>query len=95
MAAGKKKAQKDRSAGLPNEPGTSPTTENVLNPARFPLESREPKPEEIGIACHRCGCNYLRVIYTRHRRDRRIIRMRQCNHCATRIMTVERRQGDR
>ncbi len=93
MAKGSGKKTRKRVAG--DAPREAMPEDNVLNPARFPLESREPQPEEIGIPCFRCGCNYMRVVYTRHRRDRRIVRMRQCNHCGTRVMTVERRQGER
>lgn len=48
----------------------------------------EPKAEPIGIVCPRCGCAWLRAIYTR-RHKRFMIRGRECNHCGRRIRTKE------
>lgn len=48
---------------------------------------------QLGIACPRCGCRDLRVIYTRHQRGGRIRRRRECRHCGRRITTDEKPLG--
>lgn len=48
---------------------------------------------QSGIACPRCGCRDLRVIYTRHQRGGRIRRRRECRHCGRRITTDEKPLG--
>lgn len=45
---------------------------------------------ERGIACRRCGCRDLRVVYTRPQRDGSILRLRRCRHCGNRFPTFER-----
>lgn len=50
-----------------------------------------------GIACPRCGCRHLLVVYTRHRTVGRrglTIRCRECRHCGRRIITHERPIGE-
>jgi len=42
-----------------------------------------------GIACRRCGCRDLRVLYTR-RQGERIMRRRACRHCGERTTTYEK-----
>lgn len=42
-----------------------------------------------GLACPKCGCRHLPVVYTRPR-DNGILRARQCRHCGKRIITRER-----
>lgn len=55
-----------------------------------------PPPEDdgsnghIGLLCHRCGCRHFRVIYTRRRPSGDILRRRECRHCGTRIVTIEK-----
>jgi hypothetical protein len=44
----------------------------------------------MGLICHRCGCRHFYVVYTRKRPDGRILRRRECRHCGTRIMTIEK-----
>lgn len=45
-------------------------------------------PPGGGIRCPSCGCQDLRVIYTRHRRGR-IVRRRECRYCGRRLLTYE------
>lgn len=42
----------------------------------------------VGVACPRCGCQDLRVSYTRHMPGR-VIRARVCRHCGRRVVTHE------
>ena len=42
-----------------------------------------------GLACPKCGCRHLIVVYTRERLGC-ILRMRECRHCGRRIPTRER-----
>jgi transcriptional regulator NrdR family protein len=49
------------------------------------------KPEEQrGLVCPKCGCRHFRVIYTRSAWGGRIVRRRECRHCAKRMTTYER-----
>lgn len=41
-----------------------------------------------GLACPRCGCRHLPVVYTRPR-ENSILRCRECRHCGKRITTRE------
>ena len=52
-----------------------------------------PPPPLQGIACRRCGCRDLRVVYTRRRRTG-ILRRRQCRWCGHRVVTYEREAGE-
>lgn len=42
-----------------------------------------------GLACPRCGCGHLFVVYTRGKPGH-ILRVRQCRHCGRRMVTRER-----
>ena len=42
-----------------------------------------------GLVCPRCDCERLPVYYTR-KRSGRIMRVRICDHCGTRLTTYER-----
>jgi transcriptional regulator NrdR family protein len=45
--------------------------------------------DKHGLACSRCGCRDLRVVYTRPRATG-VIRRRECRHCGHRMTTWER-----
>lgn len=44
---------------------------------------------QTGLACPRCACRHMRVVYTRPRASQ-IIRVRECRHCGKRVLTRER-----
>jgi len=43
----------------------------------------------VGLVCRGCGCQRLRVVYTRHRFGY-TFRMRECEHCGKRLQTKEK-----
>jgi hypothetical protein len=53
-----------------------------------PADSRKKEPP-VGLACSKCGCQHLLVVYTRPR-EGCILRVRSCRHCGRRIVTRER-----
>ena len=55
---------------------------------RSRMDVQERKRDRRGLACPRCNCRHLPVLYTRQR-VRRIVRVRQCRHCGRRIITYE------
>jgi transcriptional regulator NrdR family protein len=46
------------------------------------------KSEATGIECPRCGCGHLEQVWTR-RRNKMIVRRRDCRNCGKNIMTYE------
>lgn len=48
-----------------------------------------PKDPAKGLACPRCGCRHLPVVYTRPKPGH-ILRVRECRHCGKRMSTRER-----
>jgi transcriptional regulator NrdR family protein len=55
-------------------------------------ESTKP-PSQAGLKCRKCGRSSFRVIYTRARRDGKIVRRRECRACGARATTWERMIG--
>ena len=57
----------------------------------MPMSSARPAAAELprGLACIRCGCRHLPVVYTRPKAGH-ILRLRECRHCGRRIITRER-----
>ena len=47
------------------------------------------KESESGLACPKCGCKHVPVVYTRHAL-KRTVRRRECRHCAFRFTTTEK-----
>ena len=50
---------------------------------------REQIEQAKGLACPRCGCRHLFVVYTRAKPGH-IFRVRSCRHCGRRLITRER-----
>lgn len=46
-----------------------------------------------GLACHKCGCKHLFVVWTRPGTGKRIIRRRKCRSCGTLLYTTEKSMG--
>jgi len=46
-----------------------------------------------GLECPRCGCRHFHVLYTRAAIGGRILRRRECRHCARRLTTYEKAGG--
>jgi transcriptional regulator NrdR family protein len=42
-----------------------------------------------GLSCRRCGCQELRVVYTRRRSGSVLMRRRECKQCGGRFTTWE------
>lgn len=42
-----------------------------------------------GLVCRNCGARHSFVVYTRPRRDGRILRRRECRNCGQRMSTFE------
>lgn len=62
----------------------------------MPAETHGPAADPVvrhgtdkGLACPRCGCRHLFVVYTRPADARRIMRRRECRHCGRRVVTYE------
>jgi len=57
------------------------------------MSVRTPRNQETkrsrGLRCPACGCGHLRVVYTRPGWGERVIRRRECRHCARRFTTTE------
>lgn len=53
-----------------------------------PVHLSPSDPKKLGLACPRCGCQHLPVIYTR-RKPGYILRLRECRHCGRRVRTRE------
>lgn len=51
-----------------------------------------PAPPHPGPQCRRCACRHLPVIRTVRRGDK-IVRLRECRHCGTRMRTTEEIKG--
>jgi hypothetical protein len=49
-----------------------------------------PSAEVRGLACPKCGCRHLLVVYTRPRAEH-FLRVPSSRHCARRAVTRERR----
>ncbi|WP_428937779.1 hypothetical protein [Fontivita pretiosa] len=47
----------------------------------------------VGLACPRCGCRHLRVIYGKPKPGGALMRVRECRHCGRRIVTREKPIG--
>jgi hypothetical protein len=61
---------------------------NLANDAdNRPLNAR------LGLVCVGCGNGRLKVVYTRHGANGRIVRRRECKKCGKRITTWERMIG--
>jgi len=52
-------------------------------------QAEKRNPGGRGLACPRCGCQDLRVLYTRPAVGGRIRRRRRCRHCGYRFTTAE------
>jgi transcriptional regulator NrdR family protein len=56
----------------------------------MPKKRQRPKDEASpGVACKKCGCVDMRVIWTRPY-GKGIRRLRACRHCGDKTTTVER-----
>lgn len=53
-------------------------------------ENKKSRNNDRGLRCRKCGCQKLRVVYTRGALKERLVRSRKCHDCGERIMTYER-----
>ena len=58
-----------------------------------PTRAKTDPEEQRGLACPKCGCAHLRVIYTRQTWGGALRRRRECRFCGHRISTTERAHG--
>jgi hypothetical protein len=65
----------------------------VKNAERRKETAVEAASERRGLACPRCECWHLRVIYTRRTAGGRFMRRRECRHCGKRVTTYEHSIG--
>lgn len=60
-------------------------------------ECREQKglecQERKGLECRYCGCRVLKVVYTRAKPGKSVMRRRECRQCGQRVTTWEREIG--
>jgi len=49
--------------------------------------------DDRGLRCRRCGCQHLRVLYTRRASGGRLVRRRECRNCGKRFSTWEKEVG--
>lgn len=52
-------------------------------------EGEVPPQPAPGLACGRCGCQHLEVVYTRRWTPGKIVRRRECRNCGKRLTTIE------
>lgn len=74
----------------PAEPEPTPGPGLPALPAVLPPVAQ---PDGSGLECPRCHCRHFWVVWTRPRRDNRIIRRRECRYCGRLMTTTERTSG--
>jgi len=63
------------------------------NSADIQASAQTRPAEKRGLECPKCGCRHFFVIYTRPVAGGRLMRRRECRHCARRITTYETSLG--